>query len=102
MMDLLNAWCSIAGGMDLPPWLMVLPLLGFLDAFSNRSQRTTNTTSLYENAFNTSSSEISSVDGSTTITVGEPGGGGQTSSIVVIAFAAVMVLSGLYLITRRQ
>ncbi len=77
-------------------------LLGFLDAFGDKSQKTVSTTSVYENAFNTSTSDISSLDGSTNLTLGGESAGGGTSSIVVVAFAAVLVLGGLFLVLRRK
>lgn len=83
--------------------VLLVPSLWFLDVFGDKSQRTNSTTSLYENSFNTSTSEIQSLDGSTNVTLGggESSGGG-TSSIVVVAFAAVLILGGLYLVLRRK
>jgi MYXO-CTERM domain-containing protein len=83
--------------------VLLVPSLWFLDAFGDKSQKTNSTTSLYENSFNTSSSEIQSLDGSTNVTLG----GGEssssgTSSIVIVAFAAVLVLGGLFLLLRRK
>ncbi len=68
----------------LSPWMLALvaafvlivPCLWFLDAFGDKSQKTNSTTSLYENSFNSSSSKIESLDGSTNITLG----GGESSS----------------------
>ncbi len=82
--------------------VVLVPSLWFLDAFSNKSQRTNNTTSLYENSFNTSTSEISSLDGSTNVTLGNESSGQGTSSIVIVAFAAVLILGGLFLVLRRK
>ncbi len=75
--------------------------LGFLDAFKSTSQNTSSQSILYENAFNTSTSEISNLDGSTQISLGGESSGG-TSGIVVVAFAAVLILGGLYLLTRKR
>lgn len=84
--------------------LLCLPCLGFLDAFGDKSQKTNVTNSDYQNSFNTSSSEISSVDGSTNISLGggESAAAGGTSQIVVVAFASILVIAGLYLLTRRK
>lgn len=76
--------------------------LGFLDAFKSQSQSTSSQSILYENAFNTSTSEISNLDGSTQISLGGESSGGGTSGIVVVAFAAVLILGGLYLLTRKR
>lgn len=77
-------------------------LLGFLNAFENRSQSTTSQNLLYENSFNASTSEIQNLDGSTQITLGGEQSGGGSSGIVVVAFAAILVLGGLYLLTRKR
>jgi hypothetical protein len=76
--------------------------LGFLNAFENRSQETNSVSTLYSNAFNASTSEISNTDGSTQITLGGESSGGGTSGVVVVAFAAVLILGGLYLLTRKR
>lgn len=77
--------------------------LGFLDAFKSTSQNTSSQSILYENAFNQSTSEISNLDGSTQITLGAGGeSSGGTSGVVVVAFAAVLILGGLYLLTRKR
>lgn len=89
-------------------YLVVLVLLGspfclgFLDPFKRQSQSTSSQSILYENAFNTSTSEISNLDGSTQISLGGESSGGGTSGIVVVAFAAVLILGGLYLLTRKR
>ena len=76
--------------------------LGFLDAFKSTSQNTSSQSILYENAFNESNSEISNLDGSTQLTLGGESSGGGTSGIVVVAFAAGLILGGLYLLTRKR
>lgn len=75
--------------------------LGFLDAFKRTSQNTSSQSILYENAFNSSTSEISNLDGSTQITLGGESSGGS-STIVIVAFAAVLILGGLFLLTRKR
>jgi hypothetical protein len=75
--------------------------LGFLDAFKSTSQNTSSQSILYENAFNSSTSEISNLDGSTQITLGGESSGGA-STIVIVAFAAVLILGGLFLLTRKR
>lgn len=76
--------------------------LGFLDAFKSTSQSTSSQQLSYNNAFNSSTSEISNLDGSTQISLGGESSGGGTSGVVVVAFAAVLILGGLYLLTRKR
>lgn len=93
-------WWEYLVAMSLMGW----PLFGgFLDAFKSTSQNTSSQSILYENAFNSSTSEISNLDGSTQITLGGDGqSSGGTAGIVVVAFAAVLILGGLYLLTRKR
>lgn len=94
--------------MDWWEWAVLVVLtgspfvMGFLNAFENRSQETNSVSTLYSNAFNASTSEISNLDGSTQITLGNETSGGGTSGVVVVAFAAVLILGGLYLLTRKR
>jgi len=81
------------------------PRLSFFDLFGDKSQKTTNTNTSYQDSFNKTDSWVRSMadSGNTNLTIGQPAGGsGMLGDVLPLVIAAFAMLGGLFLITRKS
>ena len=86
----------------------VTPLRGpsrpkFLDAFSDRNTTNQQFTNTYQDSFNRVDTNTTTSEnvGNTVFTLGGGGGGGGVESVPVLAVVGLLVLAGVFLLTRE-
>ena len=104
MHDLLHfLHAHLAHGLAL---VLVLPCLGFLDAFGDKSQRSTAVTQSWANSNNSATSVNNTTDnaGNTTLNFGTgagAGGGGALSDNLPIIVGGVVLVAALMFLNRK-